>query len=125
MLRHIRNYPFSLLAVATVIYLSFFKAPSVGIDIPNLDKVAHFCMYMGLSGMLWIEFGRAHRRAPAPLWHAWAGAALCPVLFSGAVELLQAHCTNYRSGDWLDFAANCAGVALASLLGRWWVSRSN
>ena len=33
------------------------------------------------------------------------GAFVCPVLFSGAVELLQAFCTTYRGGDWLDFAS--------------------
>ena len=39
---------------------------------------------------------------------------LCPVLFSGVVELLQAYCTTYRGGDWWDFAANTAGALLAS-----------
>ena len=71
-------------------------------------------MYFGMSGMLWLEFLRAHRRDRAPLWHAWVGALLCPVLFSGMVELLQAYCTTYRGGDWLDFAANTAGALLAS-----------
>ena len=60
------------------------------------------------------EFLRAHRRDQVPLWHAWVGALLCPVLFSGVVELLQAYCTTYRGGDWLDFAANAAGALLAS-----------
>lgn len=37
---------------------------------------------------------------------------------SGAIELLQEHCTDgRRSGDWLDLAANAVGVTLAALFG--------
>lgn len=85
-------------------------------EIPNLDKLVHICMYFGMSGMLWLEFLRAHRRDNTPMWHAWLGAFLCPVLFSGSVELMQEYCTTYRGGDWLDFAANSTGAILASLV---------
>lgn len=117
--RHfLARYPLSLAVIAAVVYLSFFRTPSTDLGtIPHIDKVVHVCMYLGMSGMLWLEFMRAHRRTPAPRWHAWTGACLCPILFSGAVELLQAHCTTYRSGDWMDFAANTAGVLLASAIG--------
>lgn len=74
-------------------------------------------MYMGMSGMLWLEFLWAHRREASPLWHTWVGAFVCPVLFSGVVELLQEYCTSYRGGDWLDFAANTTGALLASAVG--------
>lgn len=115
MLYFLKKYPVSLLVILAVIYLSFFRPPSTELStIPNIDKVVHVCMYFGMSGMLWLEFLRAHRRERAPLWHAWVGALLCPVLFSGMVELLQAYCTTYRGGDWLDFAANTAGALLAS-----------
>ena len=72
-------------------------------------------MYFGMSGMLWLEFLRAHRR-DRTLCGTHVGAFVCPVLFSGAVELLQAFCTTYRGGDWLDFAANTTGAVLASLV---------
>ena len=117
MLSYIKKYPISLFIILTVIYLSFFKPPKTDLDeIPNLDKLVHVCMYLGMSGMLWLEFLRAHRRDNAPIWHAWVGAFLCPVLFSGCVELLQEYCTTYRGGDWLDFAANTTGAILASLI---------
>ncbi len=115
MLYFIKKYPLSLLVILAVIYLSFFRPPSTDLGtIPGFDKVVHVGMYFGMSGMLWLEFLRAHRRDQVPLWHAWVGALLCPVLFSGVVELLQAYCTTYRGGDWLDFAANAAGALLAS-----------
>ena len=117
MLYYIKKYPVSLVIILAVIYLSFFKPPTTDLGtIPNLDKVVHICMYFGMSGMLWLEFLRAHRRDRTPMWHAWVGAFACPVLFSGAVELLQAFCTTYRGGDWLDFAANITGAVLASLV---------
>ncbi len=118
MIHYIRKYPLSLLVIATVVYLSFFKPPSTDLDpIPGIDKLVHLCMYGGMAGMLWLEFWRAHRRDNTPLWHAWVGALLCPVLFSGCVELLQEHCTEHRGGDWWDFAANATGALLAALIG--------
>ena len=117
MLYYIKKYPVSLVIILAVIYLSFFKPPTTDLGtIPNLDKVVHICMYFGMPGALWLEFLRAHRRDRTPMWHAWVGAFVCPVLFSGAVELLQAFCTTYRGGDWLDFAANTTGAVLASLV---------
>ncbi|MCI1647638.1 MAG: VanZ family protein [Bacteroides sp.] len=114
---YLRKYPISLLIILIVIYLSFFKPPTTELSrIPDFDKMVHFCMYFGMSGMLWLEFLRAHRKGVALLWHAWIGAFLCPILFSGTVELLQAYCTTYRSGDWLDFAANSCGVLCATLI---------
>lgn len=99
MLSYIKKYPVSLFIILAVIYLSFFKPPSTEISkIPNIDKVVHICMYFGMSGMLWLEFLRAHRRDHTPVWHAWVGAFICPVLFSGCVELLQEYCTTYRGG---------------------------
>ena len=120
MLYYIKKYPVSLAIILAVIYLSFFKPPSMDTDLtwfPHMDKLVHLCMYLGMSGMLWWEFLRAHRRDQAPLWHAWLGACLCPILFSGAVELLQEYCTDYRGGDWLDFLANTLGVVIATTAG--------
>lgn len=114
----LKRYPLSLLVILTVTYLSFFKPPqaeSISM-IPNIDKVVHVCMYFGMSGMLWWEFLRAHRHQAAPLWHALVGAVVCPILFSGMVELLQEYCTTYRGGDWWDFVANTTGVVLATLV---------
>ena len=99
MLYYLKKYPISLTIIAVVIYLSFFKPPSLEVGkIVGIDKVAHLCMYAGLSGMLWIEFLRNHCKYDDVLWHAWIGAVLCPVLMSGAIELLQEYCTTYRGG---------------------------
>ena len=114
---YLKKYPVSLTIIGVVIYLSFFRPPSLPIArIPNMDKIVHFCMYGGLSGMLWLEFLWNHRRGETVLWHAWIGAVLCPIVMSGVIEVLQRYLTSYRGGDWLDFLANISGVAVAS---RW------
>lgn len=115
---YIKKYPLSLLVVTVVVYLSFFRPPSdTGLgDIPHLDKVVHFCMYFGMVGILWFEFLRNHFMQHAPMWHAWVGGMLFPILFGGVVELLQEYCTNHRGGDWLDFAANTTGAVVGSLV---------
>lgn len=116
MLYYLKRYPISLFIIVVVIYLSFFRPPSVEIGkIPGIDKLAHVCMYGGLSGMLWFEFLRNHRKYDEVMWHAWVGAVLCPVMMSGVIELLQEYYTSYRGGDWFDFLANSVGVTLATL----------
>ncbi len=124
---YFKKYPLSLAVILAVVYLSFFKPPSIGLNnTPYMDKLVHVCMYLGLSGMLWLEFWKAHRKQEAPCWHGWIGACLCPVLFSGVMELLQEYCTTWRGGDWMDFAANAAGVLLATggyYLIRPWLNR--
>ena len=74
-------------------------------------------MYGGLSGMLWLEFLWVHRKQfNPPMQHVWIGALVCPILFSGCIELLQEYCTDYRGGEWADFAANSLGAITASLI---------
>lgn len=114
---YLKKYPLSLLIIGIVLYLSFFRPPTVeAAKIPGIDKIAHICMYGGLSGVLWLEFLRNHRKRGLVMWHAWVGAVACPVLLSGLVELLQEYCTVHRGGDWFDFLANITGVALATLV---------
>ena len=49
MLYYLKKYPISLTIIAVVIYLSFFKPPSLEVGkIVGIDKVAHLCMYAGI-----------------------------------------------------------------------------
>lgn len=114
---HLRKYPLSILIILTIIYLSFFRPPSIGLGrIPHMDKIVHILMYFGLSGMLWLEFLRGHQKGKIPFHHAWLGAFVCPIVFSGIIEILQEQITTYRGGDWFDLLANTVGVVLASLI---------
>jgi VanZ family protein len=116
MIQYLRKYPLSILVILTIFYLSFFKPPQTELDeIPNIDKLAHTCMYGGLCFMIWLEYLRTHRslhRGKLVLW-----AIVAPIAMSGLIELLQEYATTYRGGDWLDFAANSLGALLAIPLG--------
>lgn len=125
MLYYLKKYPFSLLIIGVVIYLSLFNPPSFNMPrFPGWDKVVHFCMYGGVSGVLWLEFLWNHRKEKERMKvkHVVIGAVLLPVLLGGLMELGQACLTVYRSGDWLDFLANTGGVITASLIA-WYVFR--
>ena len=116
MLYYLKKYPLTLLTIAVILYLSFFKPPQTDtVQIPGLDKLAHTCMYGGLCFLLWIEYLRIHRSIN---WRRmFTRGILFPIALSGVIELLQAYCTGHRGGEWLDFAANSLGVILAALVG--------
>jgi len=78
-------------------------------------------MYFTLASSLWIEYLRSHSRIH--YFKLCIGAIVLPILMSGLIELLQAYCTETRSGDWLDFLANTIGVVLSALLGFAWYRR--
>ena len=118
MLYYLKKYPLTLLVVAIIFYLSFFKPPQTDMEnIPGIDKLVHICMYGGLCLLLWVEYLRNHQAMDK--LRMCIGGIVLPILLSGAIELMQAYCTEHRGGDWLDFAANSLGVILAALIGHY------
>lgn len=116
MLSYFKKYPFSLIVVAAIFYLSFFTPPKTDMEtIPHMDKVVHICMYGGFCLVIWAEYLRIHHTLN---WRhiIWKG-IIAPIAMSGCIELMQAYCTDTRSGDWWDFLANCTGVGLATCVG--------
>ena len=115
----LKRYPFSLLCIAVIWYLSFFTPPQTQLDdVPFIDKWVHIAMYGGTCCVIWLEHWRHCRCGIAGKWLAlWCG--LLPLLMSGSIELLQAYCTQgRRSGDWADFIANALGCLLAAAAGK-------
>ena len=118
MLAYLKKYPLTWLVIAAILYLSFFKPPQTDMEeIPGIDKLVHICMYGGLCFILWIEYLRSHRTIHR--LKMFMGGILFPILFSGAIELMQSYCTEHRGGDWLDLVANTTGVILAALVGHY------
>ena len=116
MLEYLKKYPLTLLTIAVIFYLSFFKPPQTDMgEIPGIDKFVHTCMYGGLCFLLWIEYLRIHRNINR--LRMFIGGIILPITLSGVIELMQAYCTEHRGGDWLDFAANSLGVVLAAFVG--------
>ena len=116
MVDYLKKYPMTILVILVICYLSFFKPPQTDMEtIPGIDKLVHTCMYGGLCFLLWVEYLRTHRELNRRklLW----GGIILPITMSGIIELLQSYCTEYRGGDWMDFAANSLGVLLAAMVG--------
>lgn len=109
---YIRTYPLSIITIIVIWYLSFFTPPQTELNnVPFIDKIVHICMYGGLTMVIWFEYLRLHKFI---VWKKLiTGGIILPIFMSGCIELLQAACTDNRSGDWLDFLANSLGVGLA------------
>ena len=115
-LKYLKRYPLSILTFCAIVYLSLFK-PSDGMKFQlfeGMDKVAHFCMYAGLSFIIWFEFFRVHEKRNS--FKAFLAMFLIPLIFSGVMEILQSELTTYRSTDILDFLFNIAGVVFANII---------
>ena len=92
------------LIVAAIVYFSLVKL-AVDSDIQGGDKLGHLLAYGGL--MLWWSQFYLSRAARIKL-------ALAFIALGGAMELAQG-LTPDRYPEWLDLAANTAGVLLGWL----------
>ncbi|MDE6011714.1 MAG: VanZ family protein [Prevotella sp.] len=113
-LHFIKKYPFSLICIALVWYLSIWFVLPEQVELPSinfLDKWTHFVMYGGTCSVIWIEYLRHHRQLDWENIFFWAW--LMPILMGGLIELVQAYCTTNRSGEWLDWQADGIGVTLS------------
>ena len=115
MITFLRNYTLSLFIIAAILYLSFFTPPQTEAPtFEHMDKLVHFCMYGGLTTILWIQYFWCHKGVK---WsHLIIGGIICPIVMSGLIEIGQSSLTETRSGEWMDFVANTLGVILAVLV---------
>ena len=116
MIRFIRKYPFSLLVIAAIVFLSLFNPPETKLDtVSFIDKIAHVCMYGGLELVIWIEYLRQH--ASLERFRIITLGIITPIALGGAMELAQAFLTQNRSGDWIDLVADTIGVLAGAAIG--------
>lgn len=113
-----RKYRYSIFCIALIWYLCIWFMPPELPELENvafLDKWTHFVMYGGTCSVIWWEYLRCHQR---PDWlRLFLFAWLAPIVMSGCIELIQAYCTENRSGEWLDLAANATGCCLGNIIG--------
>ena len=134
MLLFVRKYPLSVCCILLIWVLSlvpfFPETPLDGIDF--VDKWTHLVMYGGTALVIWLEYVR---HTPAPqhpslfacqtstfrwektLFHFSLFTFIFLTAMGGLLELIQAHCTTTRSGEWLDFWADGAGALLGNVVG--------
>lgn len=116
MKRVIRTYPLAIIILLVIVWLSLGTPPSTNIECAiGIDKVAHTCMYFGLTATIWLEYLVHHDSLD---WKKLALLAiLAPILFGGAMEIAQMTLTENRQADWFDFLANSIGVLIGALAG--------
>ena len=85
------------------IALSLVRPPSIGLDVPDSDKLGHLLAYATLSA--WAVMLFATRRG-------WLLAALALVALGIGLEFAQGALTDYRLRDPRDALANTLGVLL-------------
>ena len=119
-MRFLRNYLCSILAIGLLLYLSFFKPPTIeSVSLfEHLDKVVHFLMYLGVGSALWFDYLRSHKNK---MQNGYLVGLVFPILLGGVIELLQEYATTYRGGEWGDFLSNSLGVLGAFFFARFFL----
>lgn len=113
----LKKYWISLVFIAVILLLCFINPPELPVVIPmtNLDKLIHFLMFLGLSGVVFFDNSfRLKRKVNG--WLIFGGSFLFPVAFSGGIEIAQEYLTPTRSGDWMDFLFDVVGVGCGCLV---------
>ena len=110
----LQKYPLSLVTLAVILYLSFFKPPTFSFNtVKHLDKIIHFVMYGGFCSVLWFEYFLTHSKVSLKKMFIWI--FIAPAFFSGVMEFGQSYLTNYRGGELADFIFNTIGVVFAAV----------
>lgn len=108
----IRLVPFLILAwTAMVVYLTL--SPSDFLPESNLlsyDKLGHFGMFGGWTGLIGLYIVFYRQREDASLWLIW----IAGIAFSLAIELTQWGLPLGRSAEWADMIANVLGCTAAN-----------
>lgn len=109
------NYIWPPAFIALIIfYLCCFYSPQEQprAIFPYTDKIVHFLMYLGLSGVAMINY-IYRTRGHIIILKLVLYALILPILYGGAIELIQEYMTDNRTGEWLDLLADTLGALTA------------
>lgn len=86
------------------------------------DKIVHFGMFLLLSGFSFWNYFKLHDGKPNRWrWIFWG--FILPVLYGGAIEMMQKYFFSSRSAEWGDFIADILGSLTALVLALYWEKR--
>ena len=107
--RKIIAYWKSILVLCAIVYISLLREPIVSLPhIAGIDKWVHIIMYLVLTlNLLWDS-----PRSPKCWWIAGTFAAV----FGGFIEIMQEQFFYPRTGDWMDWLADCIGVVVGVII---------
>lgn len=111
------RYPFSLIVLCLVLFLSFLNTSDWMVpQAQNTDKWAHFIMYLGTSCVFWLEWLHSHKLDRVSVLKGCLFCVVFPILTGALIEVGQEHLTTVRSGEMLDFLADTVGVLVGAPL---------
>lgn len=101
----------ALIVAVGIAVVSLIEQPDRMMVIRASDKVLHGVLYAVwtvtlIAGAIYDGYRR---------WTAYASVLGIVALYGGLIEVLQACCTQTRSGDWVDWVADIMG-AIAGLI---------
>lgn len=105
---------YTILACLWVVIITFLSlynlndVPSVNVNIPNKDKIAHFMFYF-VFVFLWYK---AFLESTKKLTYI----VLIAIIYGIVIEVLQRAITVSRQADFYDVVANVSGVLLATFI---------
>ena len=107
--RKVIGYWKSILVLSAIAYLSLLREPTISLPyVIGIDKWIHAIMYLVLTlTLLWDSQQRPQ------LW--WI-VAVFSAIFGGFIEVLQEQFFYPRTGDWMDWLADCMGVIVAIIV---------
>jgi VanZ family protein len=114
----IRKNIFSILVALIILYLSL--APSNNfedvpvIDIPNIDKIAHFLMYLTFMSVIIFENRKKIKYVSQLIY-----IGIIPFVYGISMEILQMLFTTTRNGSLFDILFNFLGILFSALLWLW------
>lgn len=107
--RKVIGYWKSIVVLSAIAYVSLLREPSISLPyVIGMDKWIHAIMYLVLTlTLLWDSQQRPK------LW--WI-VAVFSAIFGGFIEVLQEQFFYPRTGDWMDWLADCMGVIVAIIV---------
>lgn len=115
-LRFIPTYQLTIAVIVVILYLTLLPKPFGEEELPlfpGADKIAHCCMFGGLT--LTYIFERKRALIPLTLYQSLISAMFVS-LFGIAIEFLQEAMDSGRSGDIADGISDIIGAFSAVLL---------
>lgn len=122
-------WTFTVIVFVAILYLTLMPDPLPDNDIelfPHADKVVHAIMFGGMYFVVYFDRYRQvlRRGGEGSVSRRFTmTVALSVVAFGGIIELIQSAMGAGRSADWLDFAADTAGVILSMSVSPWVTQR--
>lgn len=110
----------SILVLGAIAYASLLREPNVALPlIEGIDKWIHGSMYLLLIViLLWdSKKVKVHKSVGAQQWKIRFIIVVFAAIYGGFIEVLQEHFFYPRTGDLLDWLADCIGVVVG--LGLW------